>query len=86
MKAFFVRQADGRLAETIIRAESLEKARTFVPADVRLLETDGDVITALGWPDNEGRYDGEFSRIDRRPSQFSWKHQLGVIGASSPRK
>ena len=64
MKAFFVQQADGRIIETVIRAESPEKARTYVPSDVTLHETNGDVITALGWPDAEGRYDGEFCRID----------------------
>jgi hypothetical protein len=78
MKAFFVQQADGRITETVIRAENPAKARTYVPSDVTLHETNGDVITALGWPDIEGRYDGEFRRLDQRPTQFSWKPPVEV--------
>jgi hypothetical protein len=78
MKAFFVQQADGRIIETVIRAESPEKARTYVPSDVTLHETNAYIITALGWPDIEGRYDGEFRRLDQRPTQFSWKLPLEV--------
>jgi hypothetical protein len=48
MKAFFVQQADGRIVETVIRAENPEKARTYVASDVTLHETNGDVITAPG--------------------------------------
>jgi hypothetical protein len=32
----------------------------------------------LGWPDIEGRYDGEFRRLDQRPTQYSWKLPVGV--------
>jgi hypothetical protein len=79
MKAFFVQQADGRLINTIIRAESLEKARTYVPSDVTLHETGADIVTAMGWPNKEGRYDDEFSRIDQKSTQYSWRLPLGAI-------
>src|ERR1700678_3798995 len=79
MKAFFVQQEEGLIIDTIIRAESLEKARTYVPGDVTLHETSGDIVTAMGWPNKEGRYDGEFGQIDQKATQFSWRLPLGAI-------